>query len=81
MTLADWSAPELLQQTTFDRLQRTGFLPGETVCLLRDDTQRSKRGKPMAVSKMFLHAEEVCANGTRSWVRRRSIVEWCCLAR
>jgi SRSO17 transposase len=64
LTLADWNAPELLQQTALDQLQRLGFRPGDTVYLLLDDTQKRKRGKFMAaVSKIFLHAEKVYANG------------------
>jgi SRSO17 transposase len=64
LTLADWNAPELLQQTALDQLQRLGFRPGDTVYLLLDDTQKRKRGKRMAaVSKIFLHAEKVYANG------------------
>lgn len=64
LTLADWNAPEVLQQTALDQLQRLGFRPGETLYLLLDDTQKRKRGKLMAaVSKIFLHAEKVYANG------------------
>lgn len=64
LTLADWNAPELLQQTALDQLQRLGYRPGDTVYLVLDDTQKRKRGKLMAaVSKIFLHAEKVYANG------------------
>jgi SRSO17 transposase len=64
LTVADWNAPELLQQTALDQLQRMGFQPGDTLQLLLDDTQKRKRGKLMAaVSKIFLHAEKVYANG------------------
>jgi hypothetical protein len=64
LTLAEWNAPELLQQTAFDQLLRLGFRPGDTVYLVLDDTQKRKRGKLMAaVSKIFLHAEKVYANG------------------
>jgi hypothetical protein len=64
LTLAEWNAPELLQQTALDQLLRLGFRPGDTVYLVLDDTQKRKRGKLMAaVSKIFLHAEKVYANG------------------
>jgi SRSO17 transposase len=64
LTLGEWNAPELLQQTALDQLQRLGFRPGDIVYLLLDDTQKRKRGKLMAaVSKIFLHAEKVYANG------------------
>lgn len=64
LTLADWNAPELVRQTAIDQLQQLGFRPGETVYLVLDDTQKRKRGKLMAaVSKIFLHAEKVYANG------------------
>jgi hypothetical protein len=64
LTLAEWDAPELLQQTALDQLQRLGFRSGDTVYLLLDDTQKRKRGKLMAaVSKIFPHAEKVYANG------------------
>jgi hypothetical protein len=48
LTLAEWNAPELLQQTALDQLQRLGFRSGDTVYLLLDDTQKRKRGKLMA---------------------------------
>jgi len=64
LTLADWNAPELLQQTALDQLLRLGFRPGDAVYLVIDDTQKRKRGKLMAaVSKIFLHAEKTYANG------------------
>jgi hypothetical protein len=64
LTLAEWNAPELLQQTTLDQLQRLGYRPGDKLYLVLDDTQKRKRGKLMAaVSKIFLHAEKVYANG------------------
>jgi SRSO17 transposase len=64
LTLADWNAPELLQQTVLDQLKRLGYRPGDTLYVLLDDTQKRKRGKLMAaVSKIFLHAEKVYANG------------------
>ena len=64
LTLADWNAPELLQKTALDQLQRLGFRPGDPLYMLIDDTQKRKRGKLMAaVSKIFLHAEKVYANG------------------
>jgi SRSO17 transposase len=64
LTLADWNAPEALQQTAIEQLLRLGFRPGDAVYLVIDDTQKRKRGKLMAaVSKIFLHAEKVYANG------------------
>lgn len=64
LTVADWNAPELLQQTALDQLQRLGYRPGDSLYLILDDTQKRKRGKLMAaVSKIFLHAEKVYANG------------------
>lgn len=64
LTTAEWNAPELLQQTAMDQLLRLGYQPGDTVYLAIDDTQKRKRGKLMAaVSKIFLHAEKVYANG------------------
>jgi SRSO17 transposase len=64
LTLAEWNAPELLQQTALDQLLRLGFRPGDAVYLVLDDTQKRKRGKLMAaVSKIFLHAEKTYANG------------------
>lgn len=64
LTQAEWDAPELLQQTAMDRLRELGLSRGETVYLIVDDTQKQKRGKLMAaVSKIFLHAEKVYAQG------------------
>lgn len=64
LTLAEWNAPELLQQTAIEQLRRLGWGPGEGVYLVFDDTQKRKRGKLMAaVSKIFLHAEKVYAHG------------------
>lgn len=64
LTQAEWDAPEVLRQTALDRLKELGCRAGETVYLLLDDTQKRKRGKLMAaVSKIFLHAEKVYADG------------------
>jgi hypothetical protein len=64
LTLAEWNAPQLLEQTALDQLQRLNYRPGEILYLVLDDTQKRKRGKLMAaVSKIFLHAEKVYANG------------------
>jgi hypothetical protein len=61
---AAWEAPELLQQAAHDTLLRLGYRPGMALYLLLDDTQKRKRGRVMAaVSKLFLHAEKVYANG------------------
>ena len=57
--------------------QGLGWQPGEALYLVLDDTQKRKRGKWMeAVSKIFLHAEKVYAQGIRSWARRSSIATW-----
>lgn len=64
LTQAEWDAPEVLRQTALDRLKELGCRRGETVYLILDDTQKRKRGKLMAaVSKIFLHAEKVYAQG------------------
>lgn len=64
LTKAHWDAPELLRQTAVDRLSELGYRPGETLYLVIDDTQKRKRGKRMdAVTKIFLHAEKVYAQG------------------
>jgi len=64
LTTAEWNAPEVLQQTALEQLQRLGWRPGQALYLVLDDTQKRKRGKLMAaVSKIFLHAEKTYANG------------------
>jgi SRSO17 transposase len=64
LTRTEWDAPALLWQTALDTLRQLGFRAGDTLYLLLDDTQKRKRGKLMdAVSKIFLHAEKVYANG------------------
>ena len=64
LTQAEWDAPEVLRQTARERLQQLGYRPGDAVYLVIDDTQKRKRGKLMAaVSKIFLHAEGVYAQG------------------
>jgi SRSO17 transposase len=64
LSRAQWDAPQLLWQTALDALQKLGYRPGDTIYLILDDTQKRKRGKRMdAVSKIFLHAEKVYANG------------------
>jgi SRSO17 transposase len=64
LTKAQWDAPELLRQTALDTLKQMGYRAGDTLYLVLDDTQKRKRGKLMdAVSKIFLHAEKVYANG------------------
>jgi hypothetical protein len=61
---ADWNAPEVLWQTALDTLRQLGFRASDVLYLVLDDTQKRKRGKLMAaVSKIFLHAEKVYANG------------------
>ena len=64
LTRAQWNAPELLWQTALTTLAQLGFRPGDPLYFVVDDTQKRKRGKLMAaVSKIFLHAEKVYANG------------------
>jgi SRSO17 transposase len=64
LTKAEWDAPALLRQTALDTLAQLGYRAGDTLYLVLDDTQKRKRGKLMdAVSKIFLHAEKVYANG------------------
>jgi len=64
LTQAQWDAPALLWQSAMDRLLQLGFRAGDQLYLILDDTQKRKRGKRMAaVSKIFLHAEKVYANG------------------
>jgi SRSO17 transposase len=64
LTRAEWNAPELLWQSALATLQQLGFRAGDLLYLILDDTQKRKRGKRMAaVSKIFLHAEKVYANG------------------
>lgn len=64
LTQAEWDAPEVLWQAALARLQQLHYRPGDQLYLILDDTQKRKRGKVMAaVSKIFLHAEKVYANG------------------
>lgn len=64
LTRAQWNAPEVLWQSALDTLRQLGFRAGDLLYLILDDTQKRKRGKWMAaVSKIFLHAEKVYANG------------------
>jgi SRSO17 transposase len=64
LTRAEWDAPALLWQSALDALKKLGYRPGDTIYHIIDDTQKRKRGKQMdAVSKIFLHAEKVYANG------------------
>jgi SRSO17 transposase len=64
LTKSHWDAPEALRQTALDTLKNLGWRPGQTVYLAVDDTQKRKRGKRMdAVSRIFLHAEKVYAQG------------------
>ena len=64
LTRAEWNAPEVLWQSALDTLRQLGFRAGDLLYLILDDTQKRKRGKRMAaVSKIFLHAEKVYANG------------------
>jgi SRSO17 transposase len=64
LTRGQWDAPELLRQTALDTLKHLGWQPSHRVYIIIDDTQKKKRGKRMdAVSKIFLHAEKVYAQG------------------
>ena len=64
LSKAQWDAPEVLAETALDMLKTLGWKSGMPVDLLFDDTQKKKRGKQMdALSKIFLHAEKVYAQG------------------
>lgn len=64
LTQSQWDAPDLLWRIAMETLQQMGFRNGDPLHLILDDTQKRKRGKRMAaVSKIFLHAEKVYANG------------------
>lgn len=64
LTKAHWDAPQLLADTAIDTLKTLGWKPGQAVNVIFDDTQKKKRGKQMdALSKIFLHAEKVYAQG------------------
>lgn len=64
LTKAHWDAPRVLAETALDTLKRLGWRAGEPLDLVLDDTQKKKRGKQMdALSKIFLHAEKVYAQG------------------
>ena len=64
LTEAEWNAPKLLLDNALSVLKHLGWTPKEKLYLVLDDTQKQKRGKQMdAVSKIYLHAEKVYANG------------------
>jgi len=64
LSKAQWDAPGVLAETALDMLKTLGWKAGMPVDLLFDDTQKKKRGRQMdAVSKIFLHAEKVYAEG------------------
>jgi SRSO17 transposase len=64
LSKAHWNAPELLAETALDTLKGLGWKSGAPLHFVLDDTQKRKRGKLMAaVSKIFLHAEKVYAQG------------------
>jgi len=64
LTKAHWDAPQLLAETALDTLKSLGWKSGDPLDLVFDDTQKKKRGKQMdALSKIFLHAEKVYAQG------------------
>jgi len=64
LSKAHWDAPELLALAASDTLRGLGWKSGDALHVVLDDTQKRKRGKLMeAVSKIFLHAEKVYAQG------------------
>lgn len=64
LTKARWDAPQLLADTALETLKTLGWKSGQAVNVIFDDTQKKKRGKQMdALSKIFLHAEKVYAQG------------------
>jgi len=64
LSKAHWNAPELLAETALDTLKGLGWKAGDPLHAVFDDTQKRKRGKLMeGVSKIFLHAEKVYAQG------------------
>jgi SRSO17 transposase len=64
LTKAHWDAPQVLAETALETLKTLGWKAGVPLDLVFDDTQKKKRGKQMdAVSKIFLHAEKVYAQG------------------
>jgi hypothetical protein len=64
LSKAHWDAPQLLAETAIDTLKGLGWQPGDPLHVVFDDTQKRKRGQLMeAVSKIFLHAEKVYAQG------------------
>jgi SRSO17 transposase len=64
LTQAEWDAPELLLENALTMLRKLGWKSGDMVYLVVDDTQKEKCAKRMdAVSKIFLHAKKVYANG------------------
>jgi SRSO17 transposase len=64
LTKAHWDAPQVLAETALDTLKTLGWKAGVPLDLVFDDTQKKKRGKQMdALSKIFLHAEKVYAQG------------------
>jgi hypothetical protein len=64
LTKAHWDAPAVLAETALETLKTLGWKPGMAVDVIFDDTQKKKRAKQMdAVSKIFLHAEKIYAQG------------------
>jgi SRSO17 transposase len=64
LTEAEWDEKEILLDSAITTLKQLGWTKNEMLYLILDDTQKQKRGKQMdAVSKIFLHAEKVYANG------------------
>jgi SRSO17 transposase len=64
LSKAHWDAPELLAETAIDTLKGLGWKAGDALQVVFDDTQKRKHGKLMeGVSKIFLHAEKVYAQG------------------
>lgn len=64
LSKAHWDAPEVLAETAIDTLKGLGWKSGDPLHVVFDDTQKRKRAKLMeGVSKIFLHAEKVYAQG------------------
>jgi SRSO17 transposase len=64
LSKAHWNAPQLLAEKALDTLRELGWKQGDPVHVVIDDTQKRKHAKSMeAVSKIFLHAEKVFAQG------------------
>ena len=64
LSKVDWDAPGILMENALTMLRKLGWKSGDTLYLVLDDTQKAKRAKKMdAVSKIYLHAEKIYAQG------------------